>query len=228
VKATLDESIRSALAAIVAESPELGPVPTAGYVQLRRTEQPRRTHRRIVLVAATLCAAAALGVIALVVWRDTGDESVPAQTPSVAHDSTEPEATDPSLGYLSIPTMDGGAFVVDGHSLTVGIAVHDPATALPQDTANRVSVINVGREQFGALENLTIGAEIFWQPTGASAEIRFTVTSVHSFTLDTDPATITRNGLIVVTDAANPKSSQQIVITAIQVTNPTTTDSVAS
>jgi hypothetical protein len=124
--------------------------------------------------------------------------------------------------------MDGGAFVVDGHNLSVGLAVHDPSTALPQDTANRVSVIYVGREQFGALENLATGTEIFWRPTGANAEIRFTITSVNTYTVDTDPATTTSNGLIVITDPANPKSNQQIVITAIQATNPTTTNSIAS
>ena len=229
MKATLDDSIRSALAAIVAGSPELGPVPTGHYVQLRRSsEPPRRPRRRITCVATALCITTALGGIAFVLWRHTGDESLPTQTPPAATDSTEPVAANLSLGYLSVPTMDGGAFVVDGHNLTVGLAVHDPSTALPEDTANRVSVIHVGREQFGALENLPIGAEVFWKPTGANAEIRFTVTSVHSYTVDTDPATITTNGLIVVADPDNPKSRQQIVITAVQATNPTTTDSIAS
>ncbi len=226
--ATLDDSIRSALTAIVAESPELGPVPTSRYVQLRPTlEQPRRPRRRIALVAATLSVTAALGVVALVSWRDTGDESVPPQTRSVATDSIEP-VVDPSLGYLSVPTMDGGAFVVEGHNLSVGLAVHDPSTALPQDAADSVSVIHVGREQFGALEDLATGTEIFWRPTGADAEIRFTITSVNTYSVDTDPATTTAKGLVVVTDPANPKSNQQIVITAIQATNPTTTGSVAS
>ena len=229
MKSTLDDSIRSALTAIVAESPELGPVPTSRYVPLRRTlEQPRRPRRRVALIAATLCSTAALGVIALVLWRDTGDESVPAQAPSVATDSREPVATDPSLGYLSVPTMDGGAFVVDGHNLSVGLAVHDPATALPQDAANDVSVIYVGREQFGALENLTTGAEIYWKPTEASPEILFTVISVRSYGANVDPATTTQHGLVVVIDPANPKSSQRIVITAIRATDPTTTDSIAS
>ena len=149
-------------------------------------------------------------------------------TPSTSTASVTTEAStsarSASLGFLSVPTMDGGAFVADGHNLTVGIAVHDPSTALPQDTTNDVSVISVGREQFGALEDLVTGDEIYWKPTGANVETLFAVTSVRSYDRHIDPATTTRNGLVIVTDPANPKSGQQIVITALQPTDPTTTD----
>jgi hypothetical protein len=224
MNSTLDDSIRSALAAIVAESPDLGPVPTDHDVQLRRAlERPRHPRRRFALVAAALCVTAGLGALALVVRRNPGTEPVPAPAPAVAD-----SVNSVSVGYLSVPTMDGGAFVFDGDELTMGSAVHDPSTALPQDTTNDVSVIYVGREQFGALEILPMGTEIDWKPTGANTEIVFTVTSVRSYDFNIDPATTTTNGLIIVIDTASPDSGQRIVITATQATDPTSTDANAT
>ena len=223
----LDDSIRSALAAIVAESPDLGTIATDHYAQLRQSfEQPRHPRRRSTLIAAALCVTAALGAIALV-RRNPADEPVAPQAPAVSTSSPRPPASDSassvSIGYLAVPTMDGGAFVFDGHEPRMGVAMHDPATALPQHTTSDVSVIYVGREQFGPLEQLTTGTEIDWVPIGGPAEIVFTVTSVLSYGVDTNPATTSTTGLIIVIDTADSSSGQRVVITAIQAMSPTTT-----
>lgn len=120
--------------------------------------------------------------------------------------------------------MDGGSVVVDGHTLPFGFAVHDPSTALPQNTTNDVSVIYVGREQFGALEDLVNGDEIGWTPTGASDFTVFTVTGVQALDINVDPATTATSGLVVVIDTALPNSGQRIVVTAVKDANTTTTD----
>lgn len=219
---TLDDSIRSALAAVVGESPALGPVPTNHDVQIRQAMEPARHPRgRIMLAAVTLFVACGLGALAVALRGDSGDEPVPPLAPAI---TTDVPATPDGLGYLSVPTMEGGAFVVDGDEPRFGLAVHDPATALPQDAKTDVSVIFVGREQFGPLEELVVGDEIGWRPTGASADLAFTVTGVHSYVLAVDPATTATNGLIVVTDPSIPKTGQRIVITAQPATSPTATD----
>ena len=138
--------------------------------------------------------------------------------------ATTNSVTSASLGYLSVPTMDGGSFVVDGHTLPFGLAVHDPATRLPQSATNDVSVMFVGREQFGPLEDLVNGDEIYWRPTGARVETRFIVTSVLAYDVNIDPATTVTSGLVVVIDTAVPNSGKRIVITAVKGAIPTTTD----
>ena len=143
------------------------------------------------------------------------------RAPDVA---TTNSVTSASLGYLSVPTMDGGSFVVDGHTLSFGLAVHDPDTALPQSPTNDVSVMYVGREQFGPLEDLVVGDEIYWRPTGARVETRFLVTSDQTYDINVDPTTTATSGLVVVIDTALPNSGQRIVITAVKAASPTTTD----
>lgn len=120
--------------------------------------------------------------------------------------------------------MDGGSFVVDGHTPPFGLAAHDPSTALPESPTNDVSVIYVGREQFGPLEDLVNGDEIGWRPTGSTVDTIFAVTSVHAYDINIDPATTATSGLVVVIDTALPNSGQRIVVTAVKEANPTTTD----
>ncbi len=119
--------------------------------------------------------------------------------------------------------MDGGSVVVDGHTLPFGFAVHDPSTALPQNTTNDVSVIYVGREQFGPLEDLVNGTEIGWRPTGSEVDTNFTVTAVQALDINVDPATTATSGLVVVIDTALPNTGQRFVITAVKGANTTTT-----
>jgi hypothetical protein len=224
MKSTLDESIRSALAAMVADAPALGPIPADHEVELRPPFEPPRHPRRIALVAAVICIAVGLTATTILWQRDHANEPMPAQAPSAPASSAPVRV---ALGYLAIPTMDGGAFVIDGQQLAMGFAVHDPSTALPQDSKNEVSVIVVGREQYGALETLAIGTEIDWKPTGPRTEIVFAVTGVHLYDASIDPATTIENGLVLVIDTASPDSGQRIVITAVQAPDPTTTDTAA-
>lgn len=223
MKPTLDESIRATLAAMVAEAPELGPIPIGPEVQLRLLFELPRRPRRMALVAAVICVGAGSAAAAAIVsQRGDADEPTPAQAPSLPASSAP--VAEVSLGYLSVPTMDGGAFVIDGQQVAAGFAVHDSSTALPEDSTNEAAVIYVDREQFGALETLPNGTEFDWKPTGSSREIVFVVTSVRPYDTNTDPATIIASGLVVVIDTASPDSSQRIVITAVQATDPTTTD----
>jgi hypothetical protein len=222
MKSTLDESIRATLAAMVAEAPELGPIPIGPEVQLRPLLELPRRPRRMALVAAVVCVAAGSAAAAIVSQRDDANEPMPAQAPSLPASSAP--VAEGSLGYLSVPTMDGGAFVIDRQQLAAGFAVHDASTALPEDSTNETAVIYVGREQFGALETLPNGAEIDWKATGSNREIVFVVTSVRQYDANVEPATIIAAGLVVVIDTASPDSSQRIVITAVQATDSTTTD----
>jgi hypothetical protein len=213
MSSTLDESIRAALAAIVAESPDLGSLAVDDYVP-RRPAAPRRHPRRITVVVV-ICVVAALCTVALVLQRPSRDELEPARPPATTDKSATADVTRrPSFGFLSVPTMDGGAFVIDGPEWRMGLAMHDPATPRPQDATNAASVIFVQREQFGPLEDLAVGAEIDWKPIGATVEMVFTVIGVHSYNANVDPSTTDANGLVLVLDTAGSDTGRRIVITA--------------
>ena len=139
-----------------------------------------------------------------------------------------------SIGYLAVPSMDGGAFVLDGivgqrlDQLTSGNAVHDASTALPEDSAHAPSLIYVSREQFGALETLAAGVEVSWEGAGSAESISFEVTSVHSYDVNTDPLAAATSGLVIVTDIGRTDSDRQIVITAHRVEDQPGATSVSS
>lgn len=111
-----------------------------------------------------------------------------------------------------------------------GLASHTPqiraalrAVRAP-DVATTNSVTSASLEQFGPLEELVVGDEIYWRPTGARVETRFLVTSDQTYDINVDPATTATSGLVVVIDTALPNSGQRIVITAVKAASPTTTD----
>jgi hypothetical protein len=163
-----------------------------------------------------------------VAWQIAGSRRwMQLQAPTVTFDSVlaklQPtDITSPTvgLGFLAVPSMDGGAFVLNGivgHRLdepTTGNALHDASTALPEHNADGGSLVYVSREQFGALESIPLGTEIEWTPTGGDTHIKFVVTSVRSYDVNTDPLATTESGLVVVMDTRNPDSGRQIVITA--------------
>ena len=111
-----------------------------------------------------------------------------------------------------------------------GLASHTPqiraalqAVRAP-DVATTNSVTSASLAQFGPLEELVVGDEIYWRPTGARVETRFLVTSDQTYDINVDPATTATSGLVVVIDTALPNSGQRIVITAVKAASPTTTD----
>ncbi len=138
-------------------------------------------------------------------------------------------ATNPAVGFLSIPSMDGGAFITDGvagqqlDELSHSDGVHDISTALPQDAGATASLVFVSSNQFGRLETLVAGTEIDWTPAGTQPAITFLVTSVHSYDINTDPLTTSKAGLVIVTDTENPGSGRQIVVTATRSDAPPST-----
>jgi hypothetical protein len=109
MKLDLDDSIRSALGAMVDTAPDLGPTPIGidpDDTWTASTPQ-NRTFRPAMLVAAAICVASGVGAVAVIAWRD-GQTEIPATSAPQA-DPTSDATTRWRDGVAMVVYMRPGA-----------------------------------------------------------------------------------------------------------------------